>query len=89
LFPHSKSVIPEELEEERRLCYVGITRAKNKLYLSYANRRLIFGSFIQNLRSRFIDEIPSDLKEEIIPFSENDFDFENKEENEESWIEYQ
>ena len=59
LFPHSRSLMDrEELEEERRLCYVGLTRAKEKLYLTYANRRLYFGSRTQNMISRFIADIP-------------------------------
>ncbi|MBI4062398.1 UvrD-helicase domain-containing protein [Candidatus Gottesmanbacteria bacterium] len=59
LFPHSRSIMePDELEEERRLCYVGITRAKEKLYLTYANRRLFFGTRTQNMISRFIADIP-------------------------------
>lgn len=59
IFPHSRSLMEkEELEEERRLCYVGITRAKDKLYLTYANRRLFFGSRTQNMISRFISDIP-------------------------------
>lgn len=59
LFPHSRSLMErEELEEERRLCYVGITRAKEKLYLTYANRRLFFGTRTQNMISRFIADIP-------------------------------
>lgn len=62
LFPHSRSLMEkEELEEERRLCYVGITRAKEKLYLSYANRRLFFGTRTQNMVSRFIADIPEAL----------------------------
>ncbi len=59
LFPHSRALMDkEELEEERRLCYVGITRAKERLYLSYANRRLFFGNRTQNMISRFIADIP-------------------------------
>lgn len=59
LFPHSKSLLEvQELEEERRLCYVGITRAKAKLYLIYARRRLYFGNRTSNLVSRFIGDIP-------------------------------
>lgn len=62
IFPHSRSLMDrDELEEERRLCYVGITRAKEKLYLTYANRRLIFGSRNQNMVSRFIADIPEHL----------------------------
>lgn len=59
LFPHSRSLMDrEELEEERRLCYVGLTRAKNKLILSFAKRRMFFGARTQNSVSRFIAEIP-------------------------------
>lgn len=62
LFPHSRSLLePLELEEERRLCYVGITRAKEKLYLSFAVRRLYFGQRSSNMVSRFISEIPQHL----------------------------
>ncbi len=64
LFPHSRSLMDrEELEEERRLCYVGVTRAKEKLYLTYANRRLFFGTRTQNVISRFIADIPQHLLE--------------------------
>jgi len=64
LFPHSRSLMDrEELEEERRLCYVGVTRAKERLYLTYANRRLFFGTRTQNLISRFISDIPEHLIE--------------------------
>jgi DNA helicase-2/ATP-dependent DNA helicase PcrA len=59
IFPHSRSLMEkEELEEERRLCYVGVTRAKEKLYLTYANRRLFFGTRTSNTISRFIADIP-------------------------------
>jgi DNA helicase-2/ATP-dependent DNA helicase PcrA len=62
LFPSSMSInTREELEEERRLFYVAITRAKGRLYLSYANTRYKFGSLTQNEPSRFIDEIPTDF----------------------------
>lgn len=62
LFPHSRSLIePLEIEEERRLCYVGITRAKKKLFLSYARRRLYFGQHSANLPSRFLSDIPPSL----------------------------
>ncbi|MCX8008702.1 MAG: UvrD-helicase domain-containing protein [Patescibacteria group bacterium] len=62
LFPHSRSLMdPEELEEERRLCYVGITRAKHRLYLSYARKRMYFGTRTHNTVSRFISEIPEHL----------------------------
>ncbi len=62
LLPHSRSMDSnEELEEERRLCYVGITRAKEKLYLVRAFRRSMWGSSGPTLRSRFLDEIPEEL----------------------------
>jgi DNA helicase-2/ATP-dependent DNA helicase PcrA len=62
IFPHSRSLMEkDELEEERRLCYVGITRAKEKLYLTYANRRLFFGTRTQNMISRFIADIPESI----------------------------
>jgi len=64
LFPHSRSLLDkDELEEERRLCYVGITRAKDKLYLTYTNHRLYFGTRTQNMISRFIADIPEDSME--------------------------
>ena len=62
LFPHSRSMLDvNELEEERRLCYVGITRAKEKLYLTYTRQRLYFGTRSSNLVSRFLSDIPQDL----------------------------
>lgn len=62
LFPHSRSLMDKsELEEERRLCYVGITRAKEKLYLTHARRRLYFGQKSTSIVSRFILELPEDL----------------------------
>ena len=64
VFPSQNSMyFPKELEEERRLAYVGITRAKEKLYLTYANVRMLFGSTVYNRPSRFIEEIPEDLRE--------------------------
>ena len=64
IFPGYKSISePKELEEERRLCYVGITRAKNYLYLTCAKRRTIFGSTSCNPVSRFIGEIPDEYIE--------------------------
>ncbi len=61
LFPSSMSInTREELEEERRLFYVAITRAKSRLWLTYANTRYRFGSLIQNEASRFIEELPQD-----------------------------
>lgn len=62
LFPSSMSInTREELEEERRLFYVVVTRAKKKLWVTYANSRYRFGSLVQNDPSRFIDEIPDNL----------------------------
>jgi len=62
LFPHSRSLLDtSELEEERRLCYVGMTRAKKRLFLSYANRRLYFGQRSANQVSRFVTELPEHL----------------------------
>ena len=62
LFPHSRSLLDNsQLEEERRLCYVGITRAMNKLYFTYTCRRLYFGQRSESLVSRFIIDIPQDL----------------------------
>jgi DNA helicase-2/ATP-dependent DNA helicase PcrA len=66
LFPHSRSTDDEtELEEERRLCYVGITRAQRRLVLTSAARRRVFGEYQSTEPSRFIDEIPRELVEEI------------------------
>lgn len=66
LFPHSKSLWDtNELEEERRLAYVGMTRPKKLLYLTFANRRLYFGQKTSNPPSRFIIDIPEDLSETI------------------------
>lgn len=66
LFPHSNCLLdPAELEEERRLCYVGMTRAQKRLYLTYAQSRVIYGAVAANAPSRFIDEIPEELVERI------------------------
>jgi DNA helicase II / ATP-dependent DNA helicase PcrA len=62
LFPHSRALLDkEQMEEERRLCYVGITRAKEKLYLSYARRRMTYGTITSALPSRFLSDIPARL----------------------------
>ena len=77
IFPGYKSIgEPKELEEERRLCYVGITRAKNNLILTCAKRRTIFGSTSCNAMSRFVEEIPNEYlegAEEIQNTSNNKF----------------
>ena len=62
LFPHSRTLMnPEEIEEERRLAYVGITRAEKELYISNATTRTVFGRTSSYLPSRFIEEIPAEL----------------------------
>ena len=62
VFPHIRSLgDPDELEEERRLCYVGITRAEQRLYLCHAWSRMMFGSTDYRPPSRFLDEIPAEL----------------------------
>lgn len=66
IFPHSRSLNSgEELEEERRLCYVGMTRAKERLYLTYAWRRNLNGNTLFNSVSRFLSEIPKHLIEKV------------------------
>ena len=68
LFPHSRSSEDEEeLEEERRLCYVGMTRARGRLVLTGAARRRVFGEYQSSEPSRFIDEVPSELVDRIQP----------------------
>jgi DNA helicase-2/ATP-dependent DNA helicase PcrA len=68
LFPHSRSAEDEEeLEEERRLCYVGMTRARKRLVLTGAARRRVFGEYKASEPSRFIDEVPADLLERTAP----------------------
>ena len=67
IFPHSRCYeTPSEMEEERRLCYVGITRARKKLYLLNAKKRTLYGKTTMNMPSRFIDEISEDLVESNI-----------------------
>jgi len=68
LFPHSRSRdSEEELEEERRLCYVGMTRARSRLVLTNAARRRIFGEYQATKPSCFIDEVPAELLERVTP----------------------
>lgn len=66
IFPHSRSLLDaNEMEEERRLCYVGMTRAKQRLYLVRAGRRIGWGGLVSNPKSRFLEELPEALIEEI------------------------
>jgi DNA helicase-2/ATP-dependent DNA helicase PcrA len=68
LFPHSRSREDEdELEEERRLCYVGMTRARATLVLTGAARRRVFGEYQSSEPSRFIDEVPAELIDRLLP----------------------
>ncbi len=60
IFPHSRSLEENSLEEERRLCYVGMTRAKEKLTMLHASRRSLYGRSDANLPSRFLDELPEE-----------------------------
>ncbi len=65
IFPHNRALTePDEMEEERRLAYVGITRAMRRLFISHAWSRMLFGSTQYNPPSRFLDEIPADLIEQ-------------------------
>ena len=66
VFPHFRSMTDAaELEEERRLAYVGITRARRRLYLTHASRRALYGQSLFNPASRFLSEIPSDLLDQV------------------------
>jgi DNA helicase-2/ATP-dependent DNA helicase PcrA len=67
IFPHMRSLgDPVELEEERRLCYVGITRAERHLYVSHAWSRMLWGNTSSNIPSRFLNEIPSELVTDVV-----------------------
>jgi DNA helicase-2/ATP-dependent DNA helicase PcrA len=61
LFPHMRSIEANDIEEERRLCYVGITRARRELYMTYASQRSLYGQRSYNAPSPFLDEIPAHL----------------------------
>lgn len=66
IFPHSRALSdPVQMEEERRLCYVGMTRAKDRLYLLHANSRILYGGIQANLPSRFLGEIPTHLRDKL------------------------
>lgn len=72
LFPHAQSILESEsIEEERRLAYVGITRAKEKLYLTFTRRRLFFGQRVTNAISRFIFELPQEVLDNNTEIIEN------------------
>ena len=72
LFPHSRSLMDKnELEEERRLCYVGMTRARKRLLLTYAKKRIFFGQKTSNIVSRFILELPENVIEQSISLINN------------------
>ncbi len=64
IFPHSRSVEEQGVEEERRLCYVGLTRAMERLTLTHTLARSLYGRRTQNLASRFLDELPSEVERE-------------------------
>ncbi len=66
VFPHAQTLgEPDELEEERRLCYVGVTRARERLYLTHTWSRMLFGSIQQSFPSRFLKEIPEQLIQDV------------------------
>ncbi len=70
VFPHQRALDEGGIEEERRLCYVAVTRAMRELYFTYARRRSVFGASTYGLASRFLDEIPAELCErEELPVS--------------------
>ncbi len=102
LFPHQKSIDEKGekgLEEERRLAYVGITRAKKRAFISFSMNRFYQGDWIDSMASRFVDELPSELIEKNTFYDErenqdSDFDFNQDFENQETtrspgWIRYQ
>lgn len=69
IFPHSRSLLdPEQLEEERRLMYVGITRAEKSLSITFAKQRLLFGEMQANQPSQFLNEIPKDIMQTNSPY---------------------
>ena len=74
VFPHSRSIEEQGLEEERRLCYVGMTRAQERLVMTHAASRSLWGSRSFNLPSRFLDELPpSAERERLRPTSWSDY----------------
>ena len=79
IFPHARSIEENSLEEERRLCYVGMTRAQERLVLTHAMRRNLFGRSEANLPSRFLDELPQSgvERERLRPTSWSDYGRQN------------
>ena len=75
IFPHSRSIEEADVEEERRLCYVGMTRAKERLTMLHAARRSLYGRSDANLPSRFLDELPEEgvERERLRPASWSDY----------------
>lgn len=87
LFPHSRSMMdPNQMEEERRLAYVGITRAREKLYLTYTRTRLYFGTRSNNLVSRFIASIPEKLLDSRIAYRDRFDDDISTLSDEDDWL---
>ena len=102
MFPHQKSLEEKgdkALEEERRLAYVGITRAKKKLYISFSINRFYQGDWIDSMASRFIEELPEKFIEKNISLDQDENQDENFEFNQDfeieegtrspGWIRYQ
>ena len=102
LFPHQKSIEEKGdkgLEEERRLAYVGITRAKKKAFISFSMNRFYQGDWIDSIASRFVEELPTDLVEKNTFYDDqenqdSDFDFNQDFEDQDTkrspgWIRYQ
>ena len=67
IFPHARSIEDNEVEEERRLAYVGMTRAMERLTLTHATARALYGRREYNLPSRFLDELPDGVERERLP----------------------
>jgi DNA helicase-2/ATP-dependent DNA helicase PcrA len=87
LFPHSRSLLDQsELEEERRLAYVGITRAKKRVHLLWATTRNIFGSVRVNVASRFLEDIPKNLVQEFGRFSKKNKEFQSDDDKEKEFV---
>ena len=73
IFPHSRTFFePHELEEERRLCYVGMTRAKSRLYMVHASSRMLYGNTQHNVPSRFLSDIPAEYTQSTAHISQTD-----------------